>query len=291
MAYRLRTRSKLLILALLAVSCGLGTGCQSRQRWAMWSPFSSTPKDEAMLARTSPQLPSELAKAAEKDAGKPGTSASSTLASAPPFKPGSNLPTLPPSVTAAPGKVPAAGYAKTESPSAAAVAANPSASPYDPNGYRAPAAAAATTPIPDRYGAAPVADRYASTSTAAAPAAGYAPPAAANPVSAAVSAVGDRYATQASNQTDIPAGWAIPGATPATKTAASAAAAPAATAPAQSVASAVKPSVQLPASAGQYRPGGTSTYPTEVSVADRQGAPTYPTTSTTHGATTPAGYR
>ncbi len=298
MAYRQRTSLPTWTIAGVALACALGTGCQSKQRWAMWSPFSRSPKDESMLARTAPQLPSEVAKAAEKGGAQGDTS----LAAAPPFKPGIGLPSLPPSVTAPPASPynpTTGGYAATSTPAAAAIAAaapaKPGGSPYDPSGYQPPKTAAYVPSVADRYGAssvAGVADRYATSSTPSptppAPATPpFSPAAEVNRFATAASAVGDRYATQASNVTSIPEGWSIPG-EPAAPTTANVAATPAST---QSVATATAPAVKLPAAAGQYRPGGTSTYAPEVSVADRQGGPTYPTTSTTQGAASPASYR
>jgi hypothetical protein len=271
-------------LCITAVVAGLA-GCQSSPRWAWWKPKEAA-EDTSLLARSAaPALPSSQSTPQVVESGNlqpaaPPSSANLAAAGTQPTVPAISLPGPSPGTLA---NAPAAQYPPTGSPSATssqgalnAISATPSAAaspivgitvpnsappvaatsvpaagPYDPNGYR-PGTAIATTSTDGESSAAsepnstPVADRYAlapanASRPAASPSADrYAMPPQ-TPVAAPVA--DDHYGRELSDRySDSPA-------TPATPVMATAAPAPNSAA-----------TVQLSAPAGQYRPGGTSSY-------------------------------
>lgn len=330
-----RTTIRTMVLVLIAV--GLA-GCQSGPQWASslaWWKHDAPPEDTSLVARSAaPELPSaQVAPPQVSSAAMPPSAANLAAASTPPTVPAATMPQVPmtpagmpvasypttaaaatiPPVAAAP-QIPATAtspYAMTPAPAVPnATAGVPNAAtvaqtgPYDPNAYRPTTTPTtlATVASDDRYGAgsgSAQADRYAAT-----PAVGQTPP-----VGDRYAAVPDRYQYEATP----PAASAPTPPAPATAPYGDdrygvAAATPAAGMPTAQypVSEAVSPAmpasatVQITSPAGQYRPGGTASYPVrsasdEVEVATRPSPPatTLPSMPTnqpvpaTYPATTP----
>jgi hypothetical protein len=306
-------RARFVVLAIVAL-----TGCQSGPRWAFWK-HDTTPENASLVAHAAPALPStqsvpQTATVAASPVTAVPLSASSIAAATPPsanslatagITPASiAIPTTTPATASPyPTTTPSSGYtgigaavpASATSPGAAHTATGP----YDPNGYHSAAAGASpasadplsiSPPETDRYGVIPPSpagepDRY--TMVPDAPLTASAPPNANMPGR-------ERYGAAAPDapMTSVPqtpaAIAAISGADPdryAAAPAASTSISP------QNASSAATPSaaatVRISAPAGQYRPGGTSTYtgsPTSgIEVASR------PTTSTASTVSMPSG--
>ena len=255
----MRTQRTLWLLAVVAVL----TGCRSNAGtgWTAWNPFSAWGKETA-VANAEPTLPSQKIAAATKSAAPAAVgnvSASPTVAgatAAPKYTPpavvartAAATPTTPNYSAVATSAAPsyATPTARPSTPavsasnslvSGASAAAPNSTGPYNPNGYQpaAPVAAAETTAGVNRYG---MADRYASSTPAAASIAPSGTPVEATPPSYST---GDRYA-----------GYETP-ASPVSAAAPIAATAPQQVAPASAT-------FNLANAPGYYRPAGTSSYP------------------------------
>lgn len=197
--------------------------------------------------------------------------------------------------TVAAGPAPAAGGMTASSVPIAASRSTPAANPYDPDGY--PGASPSTTvdqPLTgvDRYAASQTADRYGmaplpspSAASASAPGAASSEIAGPAPTSAPTSAPtggganDDRYGLATAERYGSSSAPSAATPTPLERPAPAAPSVPRA-----SVGPSASAGVQVSASAGQYRPGGTSSYPSapasqHVEVASRAVGSTSPSTS------------
>jgi hypothetical protein len=291
------------VFAVVAVlSCLCMVGCQSSPRWAWWKK-DAAPEDQSLLARSAaPALPSAQAtpQAVESSALQPASPPSSANLAATGGGSATGGSMIPASSAATLANAPPASYPTDGSdggslaapmssltPSATppqTTAQVPAAGPYDPNAYQPSAALTAATSSPasesgDRYslGAGGMAtDRYAAGHEMTAPTPGVTPP-------PPTSALADRYNLSSTPPATTGGAMAPTGAPEvnhydSAERARYAAASPptveTAPAPAATVTPPAQPSttVQVSSSAGQYRPGGTSSY----TVAPMQPVPTQP---------------
>ncbi len=299
--------ARLGFVAVLTITVTLATGCQSGgSKWAWWNPMSRSAADTSLVARTAPALPSDSATpliegieapvatavASTIAPALPASATATPLASTPPAMPKR---TLPPTSSIA-SATPAQEAAKIRAvPQMSAPAAQPyvapgktmtpadayaAAGPYDPNAYQPTAPAQVKSDAPastGRYGG--LGDRYASVASNTA----------ANTVAEAVPNFSTPAASPASPSTEDRYGMG--GRYASASTAASTAATPSATHPAvvgtpppatsvYSTASAVpttapaseRSEIRLTSLPGEYRPGGTGTYKSGVSIATRPGS-------------------
>lgn len=300
----MRSHRTLLSLAVVAAL----TGCRSNPGggWALWNPFSRGA--DTAVASTDPKLPSQQFALADKSATPAAntSTASTANSSAPAYTPPAAVaraaaatPTTNSATTpsGAPSYTPPTGIAaKPASNSLASSGTSASTSPsgpYNPNGY-SPAMSATTESSAgiDRYGAASRYDTTASTSAPTTPMA--MPPLESMPTSSPAS---DRYATYepaATSSAPMTTTSPMPPA-PSTTPVASAPATttPAPTADSNNV-SPASATVNITAPAGQYRPGGTTSYPLnaeQVNVASLPEKPaTTPAPTTSPEATSPGRY-
>lgn len=288
-------------------------GCQSGPRWAWWK-RDQAPADSSAIAGAAvpPVLPSSQATptAVAGTGIQPATppssanlaAAGSTAAPSTPLGAAGGSAAYPTTGTpalASPASLTTASA--TMAPTAVAGASVPPTGPYDPNAYRMAAAAGpasaaqAASDAADRYGtaaAAPNDNRYGSAiATAPTDASSYGTPTSI-PSTTPTAASADRYGI-------MPVTGGAPGAGTSSAAAPPAAAAGVAqspsrydmTPPAASEPPGQYPGTQVAASAGQYRPGGTSNYEgpgSHIEVATRPTTPAAPPTGGT--ATPPATY-
>ncbi len=289
-------RGKVLVASLALLLAGSSVGCKTTSNMAWWRTAGKDAPEAEVLARSAPELPSEIAKQAEGLAANTSEQLAGGVAA--PFVPGGNaLPAADVAATTAPGAYPSTSAPSFTPTTPAATTAPATASlgslamPYNPNAV--PPAAATTTPV----AAPPGASRYASVATSpATPSNNAALPAASYPDTP--SRYGQQVASAATATTDTPQ-TSTP---PSTQTAALPTTASGAAAKLGDRYAAVVPSASLPVNnslaepatptippkttlteAAPFRPGGTSTYPAAVQapvqVATR---PETPTTAMSH---------
>ena len=266
-------------------------GCQSGPRWAWWKHDRVASETAVAESAAAPSLPSEGAapQAVAVAALEPVASPSAANLAA------TGVPTGIPAVSMpAPSSVPGVDIASTPGvgmptsataaavPQSTAVAGTPSAGPYDPNGYQpvttpsAPSAtiAAEVPVVGDRYAAASPSAPLHATGSPVSPVDARTP-VVNSPPSNMATETGDRYATTAAALTSTDLGndrygqavtdrstsWPVTDvATSSPPTVSTPAPTVTESAPLNATAANSKASVQLASPAGQYRPGGTSSY-------------------------------
>lgn len=247
---------------LLATLMLISSGCRSSSRWASLNPWSSSDQETSLAARSAPELPTAQAEnpggtaIAQASPAASGGEAPAYVAQAPssPYPTAGTTPTAPPVTPpslavntppsqAYPNTAPSQSYPSTPSmPTAPPVAAS-GAGPYNPDGYQpAPSNQVAQTKPDSAYGG----SRYESTGSL--PLADIPPIDSAPPVPPVQG--GDRYASSPAE--------ALPSLPPAFPASAQ-----------QPIAQASNTRVAIPSQPGGYRPGGTSSYDPQVSVALR----------------------
>lgn len=264
----LRKPSQLiLILGLVLIT----SGCRSSSRWASLNPWATSEQDTSLAARTAPELPSEqsdnpgggTAAIASKNPAPNAEEAPPFVATTSPPAASSPYPTTTPVASASPypstspypntataGAAPAASVAATPAPKTA----TPAAGPYDPNSYQPPVEAVADSGD-GRYGG----SRYEPSGSL--PFADMGPPSTVASQTGSSPSIPPLAELTASAQTSLPKSPAIPS-------------------PQMAVAKTQE--VAIPATPGGYRPGGTTTYDPQISVAARTApvsAPAYPATN------------
>ncbi|TWT72808.1 hypothetical protein Pla123a_41080 [Posidoniimonas polymericola] len=270
-----RTAHNYATLMLLLVLAA--TGCRSSSRWASLNPWSHGDQETSIAARSAPELPTDQVANPGGAATAVATAASSSQV-APPFTPAATsvpaYPTTGVASASAPTAYPATAPPATTTPATtapaypttqtyaaaapaapAARAATPAAGPYDPNGYTPPVATVAAAPD-ERYGD----SRYTSTNGL---------PLAQSPASSPLAGAGLPAAAAAPSGRYGEAAPPLPGLPLATTPASAVAASPVAMPAASQVTQTAGQGVPVASSPGGYRPGGTSSYDPQVSVALR----------------------
>lgn len=278
-----------LLVCLLAALTITPVGCRSTgSRWASLNPWKSGGQETSLAARSAPELPTAQS---ENPGGTAIAAAPAATGGEAPAFAAQQPPSSPYPTTQATGALPAEGPALAAAPPSSPYpttqpATTPQAGPYDPNGYtpaatQMAAAPAASTPAADGD------SRYAPSQGL--PLADIPPVASEAPVGPPA---GGRYAATPTTglpgltTTPVPPAGspAMPGQPPVTPGGYGA------------VAQTSEEQVALPATPGGYRPGGTSSYDPQVSIALRTApsaapasrsappttggiAPAYPTTA------------
>lgn len=247
------------ILLLTVISLAM-TGCRTSSRWASLNPWSSGGQETSLAARTAPELPTAQSEnpGGTAIASNATTTTAPTGGEAPPFVAASTAPLggypstgvlgSPPPVTTAPPVV-----AATPKPPAM-----PSAGPYDPSGYTPPPEAVAAAPGANRYGS----SRYtASNSSPLASIPGV-------PASTPVANSGNRYGSNLASAPPAATTPALPS-MPSAPVLPNIAGLPPAMPVSQPIAQTSAEQAPVSTTPGGYRPGGTSSYDPQVSVALR----------------------